>query len=44
MAVGFVIMLIHVLFFVVTLTWHVVFLAPRLLKMMKRNSSRHDCC
>jgi hypothetical protein len=41
---GFVVMLLHVLFFVVTLALHVLFLAPRLGKMIKRNSSRHACC
>jgi len=44
MAVGFVVMLVHILFFVVTLALHVLFLAPRLRKMMKRNSSQHACC
>jgi hypothetical protein len=45
MAVGFVVMLMHVLFFVATLALHVVLLAPRLRKIvMKRNSSRHACC
>jgi Zn-dependent membrane protease YugP len=45
MAVGFVVMLMHVLFFVVTLALHVLFLAPRLRKIvMNRHSSRHACC
>jgi ABC-type uncharacterized transport system fused permease/ATPase subunit len=41
---GFVVMLLHVLFFVATLALHVLFLAPRLGKIMKRNSSRDACC
>ncbi len=42
MVVGFVIVLLHVLFFVVTVALHVLFLAPKLRKkMMKRNSWRH---
>ena len=44
MIAGFVVMLLHVLFFVVTLVLHVLFLAPRLGKMMKRNSSWDACC
>jgi len=45
LAIGFVVMLMHVLFFVVALTLHVLCLAPPLRKIvMKRNSSRHACC
>jgi hypothetical protein len=44
MIVGFVVLLIHVLFFVATLALHILFLAPRLRKkMMNRNSMRHAC-
>ncbi len=42
MVVGFVVLLLHVLFFVVTVALHVLFLAPELQKkMMKRNSWQH---
>jgi hypothetical protein len=42
MVVGFVVLLLHVLFFVLTLALHVLFLAPKLRKkMMKRNSWQH---
>ena len=42
MVVGFVVLLLHVLFFVVTVALHVLFLAPKLQKMMmKRNSWHH---
>ena len=40
MVVGFVVLLLHVLFFVVTVALHVLFLAPKLQKK-KRNSWQH---
>ena len=42
MVVGLVVLLLHVLFFVVTVALHVLFLAPKLQKKtMKRNSWQH---
>jgi len=42
MVIGFVVLLLHILFFVVTVALHVLFLAPKLRKkMMKHNSWRH---
>jgi hypothetical protein len=42
MAVGFVVLLLHVLFFIVTVALHVLFLAPLLgKKMIKHRSWQH---